>query len=67
MKKLGLLKWQNTWDKLIKQSIIKLGWFTDKTATIEELSSTVAPILAQNMHSNPLFNTYLTVFEQPQK
>ena len=44
-----------------------LSWdgTTDKTATIEELSSTVGPILAQNMHSNPLFNKYLTVFEQP--
>ena len=50
---------------LLNSPLLTWDGTTDKTATIEELSFTVAPIVAQNMHSNPLFNKYLTVFKQP--
>ena len=64
--------WGFSSGQIFKTSLLNsplLSWdgTTDKTVTIEELSSTVGPILAQNMHSNPLFNKYLTVFKQPQK
>ena len=52
---------------LLNSPLLSWDGTTDKTATIEELSSTIGPILAQNMQSNPQFKTYLTVFEQPQK
>jgi hypothetical protein len=52
---------------LLSSPLLSWDGTTDKTATIEELSSTIGPILAQNMHTNPQFKTYLTVFEQPQK
>jgi hypothetical protein len=52
---------------LLNSPLLSWDGTTDKTATIEELSSTIGPNLVQNMHSNPLLNTYLTVFEQPQK
>ena len=52
---------------LLNSPLLSWDGTTDKTATIEELSSTVGPILAQNMQSNPLFKKYLTVFEQPHK
>ena len=52
---------------LLNNPLLSWDGTIDKTTTIKELSSTVGPILAQNMHSNPLFNKYLTMFEQPHK
>jgi hypothetical protein len=52
---------------LLNNPLLSWDGTTDKTATIEEYSSTIGPILVQNMHTNPQFKTYLTVFEQPQK
>ena len=52
---------------LLNNPLLRWDGTTVKTATIEELSSTIGPILAQNMQSNPQFKTYLTVFEQSQK
>ena len=64
--------WKFSTGQILETSLLNsplLSWdgITDKTATIEKLSSTIGPILAQNTHSNPQFKTYLTVFEQPQK
>ena len=52
---------------LLNSLLLSWDGTTDKSIMIEELYSTVGPIPAQNMHSNPPFNNYLTVFEQPHK
>ena len=62
IQKLALLEWPNTWNKLIEQSIVNLGWYHGQNCNNWR---TVFYRCSQNMHNNPLFNKYLTVFKQP--
>ena len=64
--------WRFSTVEIIETSLLNsplLSWdgTTDKIATVQELSSTIGPILAQNMQTNPQFKKYLTVVEQLQK
>ena len=63
----GFLTGQILETNLLNSPLLSWDGTTDITATIEELSSSIGPIVAQNMQSNPQFKTYITVFEQPQK
>jgi hypothetical protein len=46
-----------------------LNWdgVVDCTFTIEEISIYVGPMFSQNIQTNPWFQKYKTIFEQPQK
>ncbi len=39
----------------------------DCTFTIEEISTYVRPMFSQNIQTNPWFQKYKIIFEQPQK
>ena len=45
------------------------GWAenSDASQTIENLVSSLTPMLSQKLHTNPFFQKYMTVFEQPEK
>jgi hypothetical protein len=52
---------------LLNSPLLYWDGVIDSTPLIETISSSLGPILNQNMDTNPAFEDFFTVFEQPQK
>ena len=52
---------------LLNNHLFGCGTRLDYSQSIEHLASSLSPILSQNITTNPFFQTYVSVFEQPQK
>jgi hypothetical protein len=52
---------------LLSNPLFGCGTGSDSSQSIEQFASSLSPLLAQNLTTNPFFQTYITVFEQPHK
>ena len=64
--------WGFSTGKIVSESLLNsplFGWAenSDASQTIENLVSSLTPLLSQNLHTNPFFQKYMTVFEQLEK
>jgi hypothetical protein len=64
--------WGFSTGKIVSDSLLNsplFGWTKRSNAsqTVENLVSSLTPLLSQNLHTNPFFQKYMIVFEQPKK
>jgi hypothetical protein len=64
--------WGFSSGKIVSDSLLNsplFGWTERSNAsqTVENLVSSLTPLLSQKLHTNPFFQKYITVFEQPEK
>jgi hypothetical protein len=64
--------WGFSTGKIVSDSLLNshlFGWTERSNAsqTVENLVSSLTPLLSQNLHTNPFFQKYITIFEQPEK
>ena len=67
IKKLEILNWPNTWNQLIEQSAIKMGWYHRQNCNDWRIILNYWSHPSAKYAEQPIIETYLTMFEQSQK